>query len=496
MRERWVHWLAPCLMLHLLALPAAGQTVGAVNGAPAQVDSVQRALDEMRARLDRQTALIEQQARRIEAQESELDMMRKRLDAVSGLPAVQAPTATPTAPSMTQTLEARVQAVEQTVKRLPELPDKIVVAGEFPGSIKVPGTDTAFRIGGQLRSTLVHTLGPLGTDDRCIASSIPVGGESAGESARTTYTAAPSRVNLDLRSVAPFGVLRTFVEGDFAGAGNTARLRHAFIHTNRWLFGQTWSTFSDPEVEPIDIDFEGENALSRFRQAQARYTRPFGEGLDIAVAVENPAPDLTGAEGVNLTPDVVVRLRWEPRGGPENLLRTPAHVQGAVLIRTLRGDLVDQPEVTLSTRGFGGTVSGVLVPRWKSDDRFKFAAYGGWGIGRYITDLGAEGGQDAVYDPATNALRALPVSSAYIGYEHPWRPSFTSSVTYGVVTVHNLLIQPGGALHRTQRATVNVTWNPITRADVVLEFLTGERVNKDGQRGLSSQIQAGWKVRF
>jgi len=210
----------------------------------------------------------------------------------------------------------------------------------------------------------------------------------------------------------------------------------------------------------------------------------------------DPAPDLTGAEGVNLTPDVVVRLRWEPRGGPENLLRTPAHVQGAVLIRTLRGDLVDQPEVTLSTRGFGGTVSGVLVPRWKSDDRFKFAAYGGWGIGRYITDLGAEGGQDAVYDPATNALRALPVSSAYIGYEHPWRPSFTSSVTYGVVTVHNLLIQPGGALHRTQRATVNVTWNPITRADVVLEFLTGERVNKDGQRGLSSQIQAGWKVRF
>jgi len=483
-------------MLHLLALPAAGQGGGAANGAPAQVDSVQRTLDEMRARLDRQAAVVEQQARQIERQDRELDMLRKRLDEALGLAAAQALTGTPTAPSTTQTLEARVQAVEQTVQRLPELPDKIVMAGEFPGSIKVPGMDTAFRLGGQLRSTLVHTLGPLGTDDRLIASSIPVGDARAGEDARTTYTAAPSRVNLDLRSVAPFGVLRTFVEGDFAGAGNTARLRHAFIHTNRWLFGQTWSTFSDPEVEPIDIDFEGENALSRFRQAQARYTRPLGERLDLAVAVENPAPDLTGAQGVNLTPDVVVRLRWEPQAGPKSLLTTPAHVQGAVLVRTLRGDLVDQPEVTLSTGGLGGTVSGVIVPRWNSEDRIKFAVYGGWGIGRYITDLGAEGGQDAVYDPVTNTLRALPVSSAYVGYEHPWRPSFTSSVTYGVVTVHNLAVQPGGALHRTRRATANVTWNPITRADVVLEFLTGERLNQDGQRGVSNQIQAGWKVRF
>jgi hypothetical protein len=167
-----------------------------------------------------------------------------------------------------------------------------------------------------------------------------------------------------------------------------------------------------------------------------------------------------------------------------------------VLIRTLRGDVVAQPDATLSTGGFGGTVSGVLVPLWSSEDRIKFAAYGGWGIGRYITDLREAGGQDAVYDPAMNALRALPVSSAYIGYEHRWRPSFGSTVTYGLVRVYNLAVQPGDALRRTQRGTANVTWNPLTRADVILEFLTGERVNKDGERGISNQIQAGWKVRF
>ena len=45
-------------------------------------------------------------------------------------------------------------------------------------------------------------------------------------------------------------------------------------------------------------------------------------------------------------------------------------------------------------------------------------------------------------------------------------------------------------------SSANVTGNPVTRADLVLEFHTGERVNKDGERGVSSQLQVGWKVRF
>jgi len=114
---------------------------------------------------------------------------------------------------------------------------------------------------------------------------------------------------------------------------------------------------------------------------------------------------LTGAEGVNLTPDFVARVRWEPGKVGKGLRTQPAHVQAAILARTLRGELADQSAV--STGGFGGTIGGVLIPRWRSEDRIKFAAYAGWGVGRYITDLDAAGGQDAVYDPATNAALAV-----------------------------------------------------------------------------------------
>ena len=106
------------------------------------------------------------------------------------------------------------------------------------------------------------------------------------------------------------------------------------------------------------------------------------------------------------------------------------------------------------------------MPGWDRDDRIKFATNNGWGIGKYITDLGTLGGQDAIYDPSTGTLRALPVSSAYVGYERKWRQAFVSAFTYGIVNVANLDIQPDNALKRTQRTSFNVTWSPVPQADV------------------------------
>jgi hypothetical protein len=289
--------------------------------------------------------------------------------------------------------------------------------------------------------------------------------------------------------------MRTFIESDFDSAGRTMRLRHAFLQTDHFVVGQTWSTFSDPEAEPIGIDFEGLNAISLFRQPEFRWTPNADARYQLAVALENPAPELTGANGINLTPDLIVRLRWEPDRKREFLTRT-THVQASVLVRQLRGEVATHPDVTLTTGGIGGTVSGVLVPRWDADDRIKFAVYAGSGIGRYIGDLRSLGGQDAVYDAAQEGLRALPVSSGYLGYERAWTPVFTTAVTYGVVSVNNLDIQTNDALHRTQRGSINLTWNPIPQADIVLEFLGGRRIDKGGQRGVSSQIQAGWTLKF
>ena len=378
----------------------------------------------------------------------------------------------------------------------PDLPTLVVSAGEFPGSIRIPGTESAFKLGGQARLVAVHTLSALGTEDRFVTSSIPVGAAKAGDEARTVYSPIASRLSTELRMPSPRGPMRLFIETDFAGAGRTSRLRHAFLQTDRFVVGQTWSTFSDPEADTIGIDFEGLNAISRFRQPLFRWT-PSGTAARYqwAFAVENPAPDLTGAEGVNLTPDFIARLKFQP-GKKRGLALYTDHIQASLLVRQLRGQVPGQAGDALATGGIGGNISGVLVPRWDADDRVKFAVNAGSGIGRYIADLSALGGQDAVYDPVQASLRALPVASGYFGYEHAWSRVFTTAVTYGVVHVSNLDIQLDDAFHRTQRTSFNLMWNPVPFMDIVVEYLAGTRVNKDGQHASSSQIQSGWTLRF
>lgn len=452
---------------------------------PAAPQDPGASLDELRRLIVEQGRVIERQTQRLDALEREVQQTRTEVTALARQQGVAVPAA----------MEERLAAIEQEVQRKPEMPADVSV--EFPGAIRVPGTNAALKIGGQARMTAVHTLRPLGTDDRFVTSSIPVGEERpAGNESRVVYTAIPSRFSFDLRT--PFGssrTLRTFLEGDFAGSSRTFRLRHAFVQTNRFLVGQTWSTFSDPEAEPIGVDFEGLNAISLFRQAQIRYTHPLRKTVALALAVENPAPDLSGgANGVNHTPDFIARVRWEPSGG--GFLGRTQHVQASLLARQLRGQVNGSSSTTVSTAALGANVSGVLAAWWDADDRLKFASNAGWGVGKYITDLGTLGGQDGVYNPDTGELEALHVRSAYIGYERSWRPTLISAFTYGIVTVENRPVQPSTALRRTHRATFNITWTPVPQADVGFEFLTGTRENKDGQSAASSQFQIGWVYRF
>jgi hypothetical protein len=297
--------------------------------------------------------------------------------------------------------------------------------------------------------------------------------------------------------------MRAFIEGDFAGQSRVFRLRHAYGQWGNLVIGQTWSTFADPQAEPDGIDFEGLNAIALFRQPLVRYTRPLGERFSLAAAIENPAPDITNAQGVSQVPDLVVRARWRPREGATgplglmNVFRKDAHVNLAFLFRQIRGEPLDRPNTTISTPGFGVGVSGRLTAPWQAEKgQVTFSAYAGSGIGRYITDLGTLGGQDAFYDPATNTIDALPVFAWYLGFERRWDANLRSTFTYGTVIVSNLDIQPGDAFHITNRWSLNLTWSPIPRIDLVGEFLFGNRINKDGQRGASSQFQLGSNFRF
>jgi hypothetical protein len=45
-------------------------------------------------------------------------------------------------------------------------------------------------------------------------------------------------------------------------------------------------------------------------------------------------------------------------------------------------------------------------------------------------------------------------------------------------------------------AAYNLSWSSIPRLDLVGEFLSGQRFNKDGEKGIASQWQFGTRFRF
>jgi hypothetical protein len=428
--------------------------------------------------------------RRIEALERTLQEQAREIDELKR----QLPTAKPQAPppgTPTQAAPPPPPVVaDRAEQRTAELPPDQVAAAQFPGSFPIPGSDAALKIGGLVRVNWVSTSDALLVDDRFVTSAIPVEGtEDASKGSRVKVSAQPSRFNFDLRTPTGVGSMRAFIEADFAGSNNTLRLRHAYGQWKGVIFGQTWSTFADPEAEPDGIDFEGLNAIVLFRQAQVRWTIAPHQQMRVALAFEDPHPDLTGADGINQVPDFIGRIRWEPKRG--------GHLQGAGLLRQIRGAPTDRPNDVVSDLGWGITMSGRLPsPIFSERDQFMFEHNQGAGIGRYVTDLSSEGGQDGVYDAAAHEMRALPAYAGYVGYEHWWSERLRSSISFGIVAVDNLDMQTDDSLHLTRRYSTNLTWSPIPRLDLVSEFLWGVRINRDGRRGRANQTQIGATFRF
>jgi len=458
-------------------------------------------LEEQRKEIERQQALIEEQKKRIEAQQGDIDALKKQLADMEQtllsmkrrLDELEAAASPPGSKKPGPTAAEQAAAENPST---PDIPPDVVSAGDFPGSIRIPGSDAAVKFGALIRTAFVFTLRPLGSDDRFLTYSIPVGPPTPGEGARTAFTANTSRFNVDFRTPTGIGQIRAFIEGDFTGSNDAFHLRHAYAQYRGFIVGQTWSTFSDPEAAPEDIDFEGVSAKNEIRQPQIRYRWEGKETLGIAVAAETPSVSLTGGQGVNVVPDGIVRFVWRPK--PE------AHLQLAAVLRQIRGQSDVDPEVTESVPAWGVTFSASWpFRRFHLVDRMTFQFNGGVGIARYVNDLNSLGGEDAAFDPADGSLHALPVYAWYFAYQHMWRAwettrkmNLRSSLIFSWVYVDNPSFQPPTSYWRTQRYAGNIVFSPSPRIDVGLEYLWGERQNLDGQKGWSNQVQMVGYFRF
>ena len=150
----------------LLALPCSNARTNERLGYDAAIAELRQLLADQGAALDRQARVIEEQGRTLAALQRQVEGPNRS-------------TETPTA------VAAQAPASQGPVSRTaaeptPDLPTEVVTAGNFPGSIRIPGTESAIKFGGRVPIVAVHTLDALGTEDKFITSSIPVGPSTSG----------------------------------------------------------------------------------------------------------------------------------------------------------------------------------------------------------------------------------------------------------------------------------------------------------------------------
>lgn len=343
---------------------------------------------------------------------------------------------------------------------------------DFLSGLTLQESEWAAKLGGMVKADFIHDFDAIDSTDFFMPATIPVG---AADRTHSRMHARQSRLTLDTRWYRDRDhPLRIVVEGDFYGAANAFRLRHAYGEYQDWILGQTWSTFAHRAALPNTLDNVGDVASISRRQAQIRWMRPvLDDRLTLALAVEDSvvfADETLSDYGVARTPmpDLVARLRWTESVG---------QVQIAVV-----GRQVGFQPTGLSTRT--KSVGGLSLTSYL-DLPGRSRLYGGllWGegIGSY-RDL-----PDIALVSATQGT-ALKTVAWYLGVTHQWTERWSSNLTFSNGATDNTPFQAADSLHEVQYLAANLIWHPTPWTFAGMEYLWGQRENRDQQRADANRM--------
>jgi hypothetical protein len=410
-------------------------------------------------------------------------------------------------------LKAQIDALQRKVADLEQreaqptpqapVPADVVTGGATKGSFKLPGSNTSVTLGGYVKLDAVLSDPSAGADSKADLSldptAIPVAPNAgANEHNQIKFGARETRLFVKTNTPTSAGDLNTHVEFDFYGAdGNESvsnsqglRLRHAYATLGRFLAGQTWTNFMNPATLPETLDFGGPVGQIFDRQAQVRWTQPFGStaagnGGLWAVALENPETVAQTPDGGSFradddhVPDITGQVQFDTSRGKYS-------VHG--IVRQVRVD-AGTPAVTDQKWGGAISVTGI-VPAFGSDD-FRFLASVGNAIGRYSNGFFP----DAVI--GTGGRLGLPSQWGWFAaYRHNWTERLRSSLVLSMAGENNPAGAPADTNKSTQSAHVNLIWSPVANSDLGVEYIYATRETEDGLKGHLNRLQASAKYAF
>jgi hypothetical protein len=414
-----------------------------------------------------------------------------------------------------QDLKAQIEALQKKVgelemkqettekKQAAAVPDNVVTGGASKGSFKLPGSNTSVTLGGYVKLDAVFSNPSAGVDTKgdlfLDPTAIPVG-PTAGNNERNQvkFGARESRLFVKTNTPTSVGDLNTHVEFDFYGAdGNESvsnshgfRLRHAYGTLGNFLAGQTWTNFMNPASLPDTLDFGGPVGQIFDRQAQVRWTQPFGgpesatSGL-WSVGLENPETVAQIPGGASFRADTD---RWPDVTGQVLFNTSIGKISVHGLVRQVRVD-AKTPAVVDQKLGGAVSVAGVIPTVGKDD--FRFTASAGNAIGRYSDGFFPDGvvGSDG-------QIRLPKQWGWFAAYRHYWFDQLRSNLVLSTAGENNPAGAPAPTNKSTRSAHLNLIWSPVANSDLGLEYIYADRETEDGLKGHLNRLQASAKYAF
>lgn len=344
-----------------------------------------------------------------------------------------------------------------------------------PGWWYLPGTSTRMTVGGYVKADLIHDLKPIGSPNFFDVSKIPTDGS---EGTSTHLQAMETRLFLDFRRDSRCGELRGYVEGDFYGSGNTLRLRHAYVKVGeRWLVGQTWSTFMDEDIIPPTLDFEKPAAYAFARHALVRYSQPIGDRSLLAFALEEPSANIIApAPGTtsNPLPDLAARFRHT---GGRGHVQLSGFLGGALFVP----DSGNDQRITAT----GVNLSGAI--KIGAKDQLTAQVIYGPGIARYRFSHYAAPDVEGDIQPILGLGGTL-------GFQHFWSQAWSSFVVLNYGTDEPQDGQPDTDADLATYGAVNLLWHFTDKAFAGIEYLHGLREDLAGEQGTADRVMMSIKM--
>lgn len=372
----------------------------------------------------------------------------------------------------------------------------IFIAAALPMAVNAANTE--FSYGGYIKLDVIASEmsdGQLGPDNVSrnfyIPGGTPTSNGSGKSSSALEYHMKQTRFNFKTVTDLENGDKVTgFIEMDFYGGGtfenervsnsNSPRLRHAFIKTGKWTFGQTWTTLMNTGALVESVDFIGISDSTPFvRQAMVRYTNG---GLVFALEnAETTVTDATGARQISDTsniPDIVAKY---------NLKAGDHSFSVAAIGRSLKYKTANN-SVDESTSGFGVSFAGKLSIG--AADSLKVGASNG-ALGRYV-------GLNTANDAALigGKLESISLTSAYAGYQHKWNSQMRTNLIHSMLTIDNDKKAAGDPNKEASSTRINLMYQPAKALTYGIELSKATLKKESGNDGDQTRLHFMAKYAF